>query len=326
MRNRFVRTAVAFGAAAALTMGMAACGSDTSGGGSAESGSDDGAAAAGGDYKVALLVSTLNNPFFVDLRDGAQDAAKDAGIKLEVSDAQNDSITQANQAQDAKSQGYDAVIINPVDSDAAGPSVQELIDAGIPVISVDRTVEGVEVTSHIASDNVAGGEQAAVALAAAMSDAGEAVVLQGVPGTSASRDRGEGFETGISAFSDITVVAKQTANFDRAEGLDVTTNLLQAHPGVTGIFAENDEMALGAVQSLGSRAGSDVMVFGFDGTEDALDAIEAGTMVGTIAQQPRLLGATAVETALAILKGDTVDTVVDVPVTTVTKENVADFK
>lgn len=323
--KRFTRIIAAVAAATTLTLGAAACGSGTGGtateGGGAESGTEG-----GGDYTVALLVSTLNNPFFVDLRDGAQEAADAAGVKLEVSDAQNDSITQANQAQDAVSKGYDAVLINPVDSDAAGTMVAALVAAGIPVISVDRTVEGAEVDSHVASNNVAGGEQAAAALAAAMGDAGEAIVLQGVPGTSASRDRGEGFDTGIAAFADITVAAKQTANFDRNEGLDVATNLIQANPGVTGIFAENDEMALGAVQALGSRAGTDVMVFGFDGTDDALKAIVEGTLVGTIAQQPKLLGQTALDTAVSILNGESVDKVVDVPVTTVTAENVADFQ
>lgn len=329
MRKRFGRVAaVVVGAMVAVSAAACSSGGGTTEETPGEQSEDKGAVTeeAGGEYTVALLVSTLNNPFFVDLKDGAQEAADAAGVKLEVSDAQNDSITQANQAQDAVSKGYDAVLINPVDSDAAGAMVADLLEAGIPVISVDRTVEGAEVDSHVASNNVQGGEQAAEALAAAMGDAGEALVLQGVPGTSASRDRGEGFETGIAAFSDITVVAKQTANFDRGEGLDVTTNLLQANPGVTGIFAENDEMALGAIQALGDRAGTEVMVFGFDGTEDALKAIVEGTLVGTIAQQPKLLGATAVETAIAILNGDAVDKVIDVPVTTVTKENVADFQ
>lgn len=105
---------------------------------------------------MALLVSTLNNPFFVDLRDGAQAAAKDLGVDLMVSDAQNDSSTQQNQAQNAQSQGAKAVIINPVDSDAASPAVAPLLSSNLPVISVDRSVTGEDVTSHIASDNVAG--------------------------------------------------------------------------------------------------------------------------------------------------------------------------
>ena len=115
----------------------------------------------GGKDKVTLLVSTLNNPFFVDLRDGAQEEAKKLGVDLQVSDAQNDSATQQNQAQNAQSQGVKAVIINPVDSDAAAPAVATLRGSSIPVVSVDRSVTGEEVGAHIASDNVAGGAQAA---------------------------------------------------------------------------------------------------------------------------------------------------------------------
>jgi ribose transport system substrate-binding protein len=177
----------------------------------------------------------------------------------------------------------------------------------------------------VASDNVAGGKQAAEELGAALGKQGTVIVLQGVAGTSASRDRGAGFAEGMKAFPDIKIVAKQTANFDRAAALDVTTNLLQANPGVTGVFAENDEMALGAVQALGAKAGKDVKVVGFDGTTDGLAAIKAGTLVASIAQQPAKLGQLAVEQAAKVLKGDKIDATVPVGVVTVNKTNVGDF-
>ena len=119
----------------------------------------------------------------------------------------------------------DAVILNAVDSDAAGPAAKALNEADVPIVAVDRAVNGADVASFVASDNVAGGEQAAKALAEAIGEKGEVIVLQGVAGTSASRDRGEGFTKGISAYPDITVVAQQTANFDRATALDVTIHL-----------------------------------------------------------------------------------------------------
>jgi ribose transport system substrate-binding protein len=152
------------------------------------------------------------------------------------------------------------------------------------------------------------------------------LVLQGIAGSSASRDRGQGFEEGIAAFPNIKVVGKQTANFDRTEGLNVTTNLLQANPNIKAIFAENDEMALGAIEALGARAGEEVKVFGFDGTADGLTAVEDGKMEGTIAQQPDELGARAVEQAAAILEGNTPEAEVPVEVVTVNAENVAEFK
>jgi len=276
---------------------------------------------------VVLSLSTLNNPFFVELRDGAQAEADEKGVDLQVVDAQNDSATQSNQLATAASNA-DAVILNAVDSDAAGPAASQLNDADVPIVAVDRAVNGADVASFVASDNVAGGEQAAKALAEAVGEQGEVIVLQGVAGTSASRDRGEGFTKGIAEFPGITVVAQQTANFDRATALDVTTNLLQAHPDAVGVFAENDEMGLGAIQALGSRAGTDVKVAAFDGTEDGLKAIEAGTMSSTIAQQPGELGALAVDQAVKAIdggEGDDGPSDQAVEVITVTKENVGDF-
>ena len=272
---------------------------------------------------VVLSLSTLNNPFFVELRDGAVAEAKKQGVDLEVVDAQNDSATQANQLATAASSA-DAVILNAVDSDAAGPAAKQLNESTVPIVAVDRAVNGADVASFVASDNVAGGKQAADALAAAIGEEGEVIVLQGVAGTSASRDRGQGFADGIAAYPGITVVGQQTANFDRATALDVTTNLLQAHPDAVGVFAENDEMGLGAIQALGSRAGTDVKVAAFDGTEDGLKAVEAGTMSSTIAQQPAKLGALAVDQAVKAIDDDgAADEAVDV--ITVTKENVGDF-
>ncbi|CAM3699048.1 substrate-binding domain-containing protein [Isoptericola cucumis] len=309
---------VALGTTLALT--LAACNRD-SGGTDGEGG--DGGAADGA--SVTLSLSTLNNPFFVDVRDGAQSAADELGIELEVVDAQNDSTAEANQVANSVTGGAEGLIINPVDSDAAGAGIGPAVQADLPVVAVDRAVNGAEVDSLVSSDNVAGGKQAADALAAAIGEKGEVIVLQGVAGTSASRDRGEGFAEGIAAYPDIEVVATQTANFDRAEALDVATNLLQSHPDAVGVFAENDEMALGAVQALGDRAGDDVAVVGFDGTDDALAAVQEGTMVATIAQQPVELGKQAVEVMSQVLAGESVDAEIPVPVETVTSDNVADF-
>ena len=267
--SKITRTALALVCSATLMAGMGACGV--------------GGSAAGGD-KVSILISTLNNPFFVDLRDGAQQEAKKLGINLQVSDAQNDSTTQQNQAQNAQSQGAKAVIINPVDSDAAAPAVASLLGAKVPVVSVDRSVTGEDVNAHIASDNVAGGAQAARELAKGLGGKGKVIILQGTPGAASTRDRGKGFKDEIKKYPGIKVVAEQTANFDRAEALNVTSNLMQSNPDAVGLYAENDEMALGAVQALGSKAGKDVKVFGFDGTDDGLKAVKKGTMLGTIAQ------------------------------------------
>ncbi|ARI51350.1 substrate-binding domain-containing protein [Streptomyces griseobrunneus] len=279
----------------------------------------------GGAKKVGMSLSTLNNPFFVQMKEGAQAEAEKAGIDLTVTDAQNDASQQANQLQNFTSSGVSSIIVNPVDSDAVGPGVRSANQADIPVIAADRGVNKADTATLVASDNVAGGKLAADALADRLGGKGSIVILQGTAGTSASRERGAGFAEGLKAHPGIKVVAKQPADFDRTKGLDVMTNLIQSHPDITGVFAENDEMALGAVKALGGKAGKSVSVVGFDGTPDGLKAVEAGTLYASVAQQPSELGRIAVRNAVKAAKGDTVEKTVKVPVKVVTRENVADF-
>ncbi|AQS69507.1 substrate-binding domain-containing protein [Streptomyces pactum] len=281
---------------------------------------------AGKTRKVGLSLSTLNNPFFVQIRAGAEEQAEKLGVDLTVTDAQNDASQQANQLQNFVSGGLSSIIVNPVDSDAAGPAVRGANKDGIPVIAVDRGVNDAKTAALVASDNVEGGELGAKALAEKLGGKGTIVILQGQAGTSASRERGAGFAAGLKEYPGIKVVAKQPADFDRTKGLDVMTNLLQAHPDIDGVFAENDEMALGAIKALGSKAGKSVQVVGFDGTPDGLKAVREGTLFASVAQQPKELGRIAVQNALRAADGKKVDTMVKVPVKVVTKENVAGFE
>lgn len=299
-------------ALSALALALTACGSGTqaTGGG-------------GGDITIGLAVSTLDNPYFVALKEGAEKAAAELGVKLTVVDAQNDATNQVNQVQTFTTQGVQAIVLNPVDSKQAGPAAKAAENAAVPLVAVDRSVDDGKVVSEVASDNVQGGTLAAIELGRAAS--GDVVHLQGIPGASASRDRGRGFEQGLNS-GGIKVVASQPADFNRAKGLDVMTNLAQANPAIKGVFADNDEMALGAIKALGDRAGKDVQVVGFDGTPDGLKAIEDGTMAATIAQQPDVLGRKAVEQAVKAAKKEAVQGVVDVEVKVVTKKNLAEFK
>ncbi|MGW1723028.1 ABC transporter permease/substrate-binding protein [Streptomyces sp. NPDC002306] len=280
---------------------------------------------AGSNPKVGLSLSTLNNPFFVQIRSGAQAEAKKLGVDLTVTDAQNDASQQANQLQNFTSSGYKAIIVNPVDSDAAGPAVRAAGKADIPVVAVDRGVNKATTDTLVASDNVEGGELAAKTVAEKLGGQGKIVILQGQPGTSAARERAAGFAAGLKAFPGIKVVAQQPADFDRTKGLDVMSNLLQAHPDVQGVIAANDEMALGAIKALGSKAGKSVSVVGFDGTPDGLTAVKNGTLYASVAQQPSQLGRIAVDNALKAAQDKKVETTVKVPVKVVTKENVSGF-
>lgn len=273
---------------------------------------------------IGLSISTLNNPFFVALRDGAQSAAQDAKAKLSVTDAQNDATKQANDIQSMITQKVDAILINPVDSDAIVPSVQAANAAKIPVIALDRGSNGGVLATTIASDSIAGGKVAADFLAQ-MVVSGPVVEIQGLPGTSAARDRGTGFDTQIATKQAIQVIAKQPAGFDRGQALNVMQNLLQSHADIKGVFAQNDEMALGAIQALVSKAGKQVIVVGFDGTPDGLAAVQNGTMTGTVAQQPKVLGSTGVQDALTVIGGGKVEAKKKVDVKLITKDNVVAF-
>jgi ribose transport system substrate-binding protein len=277
-----------------------------------------------GKQRIGLSVSTLNNPFFVSLRDGAQQAADEAGVELIVSDAQNDTAQQQDAIQNFITQQVNAILVNPVDSDAIVPAIEAANQANIPVIALDRGASGGEIVTTIASDNAQGGGLAGKELIRLVSS-GNVAQLEGIPGTDPARDRGKGFEDAINAQDAVKLVASQTANFDRAEGLNVTENILQANPDIAGIFAQNDEMALGAVQALGSSAGDKVKIVGFDATQDGLNAIQNGTMNATVAQQPGMIGSLGVETAMSVIDGETVEQNIPVEVQLVTQENVSDF-
>ena len=310
------KTLAVVASATLLCTSLTACNRDSGG---------NNAAGDSANKSITFALSTQANSFMVKMREGAQKKADELGLTINFQDASDDSATQANQLANAAATGAGAVIVNPTDSDAMAPAVKQLTDAKIPVVAVDRAVNNAEVSSYIASDNVGGGKQAAKALSEAIHGEGEILVLQGKTGSSASRERGQGFDEGLKDSPNIKVVAKQTAEFERVKGLDVTTNLLQAHPNVKAIFAENDEMALGAIEALGDKAGKDVIVVGFDGVEDALKAIKDGRMYASIAQQPVKMAEQAVIEASKLLKGETATKKMQVEVVAATKENVDKF-
>lgn len=261
--------------------------------------------------KIGLAISTLNNPFFVTLKEGAEAKATELGYELVVTDAQDDPAKQAGQVDDLIQKKVGVILINPCNSDAAKTMVEKAAKAGIPVISVDRGVNGAEVLSHIASDNVAGGVLAGNELVALVGEGAKVVELEGIPGASAAVDRGKGFNEAVAG--KLTVVARQPADFNRDKGFTVMQNIIQANKDIKGVFAHNDEMALGAVKALEAAGLKDVVVIGFDAVDDAVAAVKAGSMKATVAQKPSLIGSMAVETAVAHLKGETVQKHIPVP-------------
>ncbi|MBE9917603.1 ribose ABC transporter substrate-binding protein RbsB [Paenibacillus donghaensis] len=269
------------------------------------------------DIKIGLSVSTLNNPFFVSLKDGVVAEAKKHGMETIVVDAQNDSAKQSNDVDDLMQKGVNVLLINPTDSAAISTVVQSANSLGIPVITLDRSADKGDVKALVASDNVKGGRMAAEFIEKIVGKDAKVVELEGVAGASATRERGKGFHE--VADQNLKVVAKQTADFDRTKGLNVMENLLQANPDVQAVFAHNDEMALGAIEAIKS-SGKDIPVIGFDGNDDALKSIKEGKLTATVAQQPDLIGQLAVQAASDVLQGKTVEKSIPAPLKLVTKE------
>ncbi|KKE78512.1 ribose ABC transporter substrate-binding protein RbsB [Oceanobacillus caeni] len=266
--------------------------------------------------KIGLSISTLNNPFFVSLRDAIVADAEEKGYEIIVVNAQDDAATEISGIEDLIQQNVDVLLINPTDSAAVSSAVQSANNAGIPVITIDRSADNGEVETLITSDNVAGGEMAADFILEQLGEGAKVAEIQGIAGASATRERGEGFHH--IADKQLDIVASQPADFDRTKGLTVMENTLQGKGDIQAVFAHNDEMALGAIEAI-KAAGKDIVVIGFDGVEDALASVQAGELTATIAQQPNLMGQEAVSTVEKVLNGEELEEVIKVPLELKTK-------
>lgn len=254
--------------------------------------------------RIGLVISTQNNPFFVTLKEGAEAKAKELGHDLIVLDSQDNPAKELGNVEDLLVKGVDVLLINPTDSDAVVSSVKAANRSKIPVVTLDRAANGGNVVSHVASDNVLGGEMAGNFIVEKLGGKGKVVELEGIPGTTAARDRGTGFNK--AAAGKLEVVAKQAADFDRTKGLNVMENILQAQPEIQAVFAHNDEMALGALKAI-EASGRDIFVVGFDATDDAVAAVKEGKLAATVAQKPVEIGAIGVEVADKIVKKQAVE-------------------
>ena len=266
---------------------------------------------------MAIVLSTLNNPFFVTMKDGAEAKAEELGYNLIVLDSQNDPSKELSNVEDLTVRGVKAILINPTDSDAVSNAIRIANRSNIPVFTLDRGASRGEVVSHIASDNVVGGEIAGHYIMEKVGEKAKVIQLEGIAGTSAARERGEGFMNAVNG-SEMELLASQPADFDRTKGLNVMENLLAANPDVQAVFAQNDEMALGALRAV-QASGKDIMIVGFDGTDDGIAAVNRGMLAATVAQQPDLIGALGVETAVKVLQGETVQEYIPVPLKVVAK-------
>ncbi|HWJ75178.1 MAG TPA: substrate-binding domain-containing protein [Kaistia sp.] len=267
------------------------------------------AAPKGKDAPVTIFVSPLTFafPHFVFLTDQLKDeAGKLGGVKIVVADGQLSAPKQTADLESAIVQGVDGIILAPVDADALAPVVQEAIKAGIPVVTVDRPVNGVpEVLANVAADNFKGAESQGEAVVKAFPDGASIVNLQGIPGDKTANDRNGGAHKVLDAAgSKYVFVAEQAANFSRDKGLEVAENILTGLPEAPKvIIAANDDMALGAAQAVEARGlKGKVAIYGYDGSEGALKAIKSGDLAATVDQFPGLQGRTAVRTLVEFIR------------------------
>ena len=266
--------------------------------------------------EIGFTISDEKDPFFAPLIESAKQEANTQDVKLTIVDAKYNAAKQANDIKDFILKKVSVIIVNPVDSAGIAPSVAAAKKAGITVISLDRTVIGESVASQIASDNVSGGKIAGSYLLKLVGENADIAELQGSQGTSAATDRGKGFHEAVDGKAN--VVASVTANFKREEGRIATENILRANPNIKGIFAHNDEMALGALEAA-AAAGKNIVIVGFDAIDDALAAVKEGRMAATVAQMPAKMGKTAVQTAIKLMNGEKVPSSIPITVMLITK-------
>jgi ABC-type sugar transport system substrate-binding protein len=269
-------------------------------------GADSGTA--GAQQKSAtLVISTLNNPFFVSVGDGAKDQAAKLGVSLDVQNANNNDTSSLNQAT-ALVKKPGVLLLDPTSSEAGGSITVKANQADVPVVAFDRVPDQGKLAAFIGYDAVQAGKNGAKALCEAVGGSGKVAELQGLLGTSVARDRSKGFKAGMKDCPGVDVVAVQSADFDRGKALDVTTNILQANPGITGIYGANDEMALGAVAAVKSRGLlSTIKIVGNDGIGDALAAVKSGEMYATNAESPFALGQEVAKIGHAVATGEKVE-------------------
>lgn len=279
------------------------------------------------DMKVGIAVNTLNNPFFVDLKEGAEETAKEEGIELVVTDSQGDPGKQMSDVENLLQQGIDLLILNPVDSDAAGQAALLANDQGVPVITVDRQASEGDIVTHVGFDALKSGGIAAGYLEEALGGEGKVVEVQGILGTNVGQDRSQGFNDHMDGVDGIEIIASQSANFDRGEALSVMEDILQANKEIDAVYAANDEMVMGALSAIESSGRlDDIVIIGTDAIDPATDAIREGRLDATIAEPPFFLGREAVFAAIKTLNGEEVDDQITLDNTLVTKDNVDEVK
>jgi ABC-type sugar transport system substrate-binding protein len=283
---------------------------------------------AGGPQRIAVVISTLNNPWFVVLAETARDRARELGYVPTIFDSQNDPAKEASHFENIIASRYGAILFNPTDADGSIANVRRAKAANIPVFCMDREINATDAaTSQILSDNYSGCVALGQYFVKTVGREGTYIELLGLVGDNNTWNRSRGFHSVVDRYPGLKMVAQQSADFDRARALEVMESLLQVHGDIDAVFCGNDAMAMGAYQALLAAGKADrVKVFGFDGADDVVRLIAEGRIVATGMQFPKLMARTAAESADRYIQGERqFPQKIPVAVELVTQDNVAKY-
>lgn len=254
---------------------------------------------------IAIVVSTLNNPWFVVLAETAKQRAEELGYAATILDSQNNTDKEAAHFENIIAGGYKAILFNPTDADGSVSNVRRAKDAGVPVFCIDREINTTDAaTSQILSDSYSGCVALGQNFVEQVGEEAQYAELLGLLGDNNTHNRSKGFHSVVDRYPGLKMVAQQSAGFDRTMGLEVMESILQANPDINAVFCGNDAMAMGAYQALVAAGKADkVKVFGFDGADDVVRLIAEGKIAATGMQFPKTMARTAAEYADQWLKG-----------------------
>jgi len=255
--------------------------------------------------KIAIVVSTLNNPWFVFLAQTAAAKAKSLGYQTRIFDSQNNTALETDHFENAIASGYKAILFNPTDANGSVVNVNKAKAAGVPVFCMDREVNAANAaTSQILSDSYSGSVDVGKYFVQTLHKKGKYVELLGLVSDNNTWNRSKGFHSVVDNYPDLKMLAQQSADFDQNKAMEVTESILQAYPDIDAVFCGNDAMALGAYQALVSAGKADkVKVFGFDGAADVVQSIKDGKITATGMQFPQVMAQTAAVYADEYFKG-----------------------
>jgi len=274
------------------------------------------------DISVGVSMAVFDDNFLTIVRNAVQNEMKKDGVKGQIEDAKGDVAQQLQQVQNFIGQGVDAIIVNPVDTDAVKPIIDQASKAGVALVFVNRKPQAQlgDKMAFVGSDSELAGRLQMEALAKAMNGKGNVAILLGDLANESTRERTKGVEAVVAKYPNIKVVQKQTAKFSRNDAVDVVSNWMTAGDDINAIASNNDEMAIGAIQALGKND-KHILVAGVDGTPDALQMIKNGKMVASVFQDAKGQGEGAVQTAIKLANGEKVQKIVDIPFQLITKDN-----